>query len=167
MASARAFDSHGERPLTAAVRATLDDVTAPDAVMYREAALALARTADRRERGHVAALRQLPDITRHARSAQDAVDNPGPSTLSGWLDLLDAGMQRAPPNLPTLTREPLPIPDRRWVPIDAWFADSGHSWADIDRTSPGHNFEYGRPEGKRDERSEDNEHQEHGPGRRG
>lgn len=77
-------------PLTAAVRATLAEITAPAAVMHRESALALARTVDRRERGHVAAVRELPDTVNRARSAQAAVDNPGPSTISEFLDLLDS-----------------------------------------------------------------------------
>ncbi|MGW3910539.1 hypothetical protein ACWEBX_03290 [Streptomyces sp. NPDC005070] len=79
-------------PLTASVRAGLVDVTAPDAVMHREVALALARTVDRRECGHVAALRELPGAVSRSRRAQDAVDNPGPQTMSELLSLMEAGL---------------------------------------------------------------------------
>ncbi|MET9405798.1 hypothetical protein ABZX90_08435 [Streptomyces sp. NPDC002935] len=80
--------TEADGPLVAAVRVTLADVTAPDAVLYREAALSLALTADRRERGHVSAVRQLPEVIRRARGAQRDADRPAPS-LDDVLGMFD------------------------------------------------------------------------------
>lgn len=78
-------------PLTASVRAGLVDVTTPEAVMHREVALALARTVDRRDRGHVAAVRAVPEAVSRSHRAQHAVDHPAPTDIDEVLELLSSG----------------------------------------------------------------------------
>jgi hypothetical protein len=78
-------------PLVAAVRTELEDVTAASAVLYREVALHLARSIERREPGHLSAVRQLRDSVRAARSAQETADNPDPfgfDAMGGFSGLL-------------------------------------------------------------------------------
>jgi hypothetical protein len=73
--------------LVAAVRAALAEVTAPEAVVYRELAVRLARAVERGERGAVAAAQQLTTALDRALRAQHQNDNPG----GGSLDALLAG----------------------------------------------------------------------------
>ncbi|WP_437050586.1 hypothetical protein [Streptomyces sp. enrichment culture] len=69
-------------PLVDAVRAELEDVTAPGAVMYREFALHLARSIERREPGHLSAARQPSGAVKDARAAQEHANNPDPYSLA-------------------------------------------------------------------------------------
>ncbi|MEV6679451.1 hypothetical protein AB0N09_21740 [Streptomyces erythrochromogenes] len=81
---AAALDESGEyRPpqdgvLVAAVRAVLEDVTAPEAVMNRELAVHLARAIERREPGHLSAIGALRKTVESAQGAQREHDGPDP-----------------------------------------------------------------------------------------
>ncbi len=62
--------------LVAAVRALLDEVTAPKAVLHREVAVRLARIVERAGQGSVAASELLTKTAEKAVQAQHAADNP-------------------------------------------------------------------------------------------
>lgn len=64
--------------LVAAVRAVLEDVTAPEAVMNRELAVHLARTIERREPGYLSAISVLRKTVESAQGAQLIHDGPAP-----------------------------------------------------------------------------------------
>lgn len=77
--------------LVAAVRALLDDLTAPKAVVFRELSVRLARTVERGERGAVAAAELLTSCVDKALQAQRAQDNPGGDSLDALLGLSGLG----------------------------------------------------------------------------
>lgn len=71
--------------LVTAVRALLDDLSAPGAVMYRELAVRLARMVERSERGAVAAAGLLTSTTDRALRAQRSADHPGSDPFDALL----------------------------------------------------------------------------------
>jgi len=62
--------------LVSSVRSVLEDVSAPQAVLHREIAVLLARTIERRERGHLSAVKPLQDAISAALKAQRSADQP-------------------------------------------------------------------------------------------
>ncbi|MCG6496630.1 hypothetical protein [Kitasatospora sp. A2-31] len=95
--SAAVLDEEDRAPLSdgalvASVRELLADVTDPAAVFCREAALVLARSVERRDRGYVAACHELRETVAQAQRAQREADNPKRSRRNS-LDALLAGLE--------------------------------------------------------------------------
>lgn len=88
-----AVDDAGDTPpptdgaLVAAVRTLLADVTDPAAVLHRETAVVLARAIERREPGHLGAVRDLRRAVEGAQQAQQHADGDDfdPAALLGLL----------------------------------------------------------------------------------
>ncbi|MTE22598.1 hypothetical protein F0L17_26585 [Streptomyces sp. TRM43335] len=76
LADPDAYPAPQDGALVDAVRATLAAVTAPEAVIHREVAIALARAVERREAGYLSAAGQLRKSLDAARSAQRTADRP-------------------------------------------------------------------------------------------
>jgi hypothetical protein len=78
--------------LVAAVRTLVQDVADPEAVIYRELAIHLARTIERRAPGWTSAVKPLRDSISQARHTQRLADRPKSSGANDPLDDLLAGL---------------------------------------------------------------------------